>query len=62
MESLGRHLEEAGCVVGTAWAEPLAGGPGTGVDENTPVTPASVIKVPVAQAVLNAIERRPRRP
>jgi beta-lactamase class A len=55
MDSLGRHLEAAGCVVGTAWAEPLSGGTGVGIDEDLPVTPASTIKVPVAQAVLNAI-------
>jgi beta-lactamase class A len=55
MDSLGRRLQEAGCVVGTAWAEPLDGGAGVGVDEDVAVTPASVIKVPVAQAVLNAI-------
>ena len=55
MESLGHPLEEAGCVVGTAWAEPLAGGPGVGLDEDLPVTPASTIKVSIAQAVLNAI-------
>lgn len=55
MESLKRHLEAAGCVVGTVWAEPLDGGPGVGVDEDLTVTPASTIKVPIAQAVLNAI-------
>ncbi len=55
MESLGRHLQDAGCVVATAWAEPIDGGLGVGFDEDLPVTPASTIKVPVAQTVLNAI-------
>jgi beta-lactamase class A len=55
VDPLRRHLDDAGCVAATAWAEPLDGGTGVGFDEDVLVTPASVIKVPVAQAVLNAI-------
>src|ERR1700742_1939042 len=54
-ESLARDLEAAGCVSATAWAEPLAGGPGVGFDEEALVTPASVVKVPIALTVLNAV-------
>jgi hypothetical protein len=54
MDPLGRHLKAADCVFGTVWAEPLAGGDGV-VDEDVPATPASTIKVPIAQAVLNAV-------
>ncbi len=55
MQAFRRHLEAAGCVVGSVWAEPLDGGTGVGIDEDLHVTPASTITVPIAQAVLNAI-------
>lgn len=55
MQAFRRHLEAAGCVVGTVWAEPLDGGTGVGIDEDLQVTPASTIALPIAQAVLNAI-------
>jgi beta-lactamase class A len=55
-EHLRSLFDEAGCEA-TFCAEPLTGGPGLEIRPDEPVTPASVIKVLVAQAALNAMAR-----
>lgn len=53
---LARIFADAGCV-GTFCAQSLGGGPSVELDADRPMTPASVIKVPIALTVLGEIER-----
>ncbi|MGC4111920.1 MAG: serine hydrolase [Nocardioides sp.] len=53
LDEVRRLFAEAGCT-GTLCVEPLASGSAVELDADQPVSPASVIKVLVAQAALNA--------
>lgn len=53
-DEIARILSDAGCT-GTLCVQPVDGGPTVELDADTPVTPASVIKVPIALTVLSRI-------